>query len=304
MSSALLLLKAGLALCAFAGLWLFAYTVAKAPVPNANYLGLRGLARSRAERDNPLFRQLEPTLRWLGAHIKPVLSDALLRRIDLQLTLAGDFWGLLPEECVALTLLSLLGGLSGGAAYGALLSRGPLYIVLGGMVGLMLPYLQLTGMEQARRKRVQNGLPSVIDLLSLGLSAGLDFPGALKQVVDKSSSSSGDALIAELNLILKELQVGKTRKQALEQLAERVPCEAVREFVGAVCQAEERGNPLGQVLEIQAEASRQRRSTRAEEAASKASVKMLAPMLLIFAAILLLIVTPMVLQIQDSFTAD
>ena len=95
-----------------------------------------------------------------------------------------------------------------------------------------------------------------------------------------------------------------SRKQALEQLATRVPCESVREFVGAVCQAEERGNPLGQVLEIQAEASRQRRSTRAEEAASTASVKMLAPMLLIFAAILLLIVAPMVMNIQNSFGAD
>ncbi|HEX2670320.1 MAG TPA: type II secretion system F family protein [Polyangiaceae bacterium] len=303
MNAALLLLKGGLSCAAFVTLWLLSYTVASAESGNASYLGLRGLQRSRAERDSALFRQLEPSLRWLGAHLKALMSDATRARIDRQIMLSGDFWGLLPEEAVALTLVSLLGGMSAGAIYGGLLSRGPMYIVLAGMVGVMLPYLQLTGMEQERRKRVQNGLPSVIDLLSLGLSAGLDFPSALKQVVDKSSSS-GDALVGELNLILKELQVGKTRKQALEQLAERVPCEAVREFVGAVCQAEERGNPLGQVLEIQAEASRQRRSTRAEEAASKASVKMLAPMLLIFAAILLLIVTPMALHIQDSFTGD
>jgi len=303
MSFTLQLLRGGFSLTAFATLWLLTYTVTSAPVSGANYLGVRGLMRSRAERDNPLFRQLEPALRWLGSHIRPLMSEALYARIDRQITLAGDFWGLVAEECIALTLLSLLGGLSAGAIYGTLLSRGPLYVGLGGIVGLMLPYLQLTGMEQERRKRVQNGLPYVIDLLSLGLSAGLDFPGALKQVVDKSSSS-GDALIGELNLILKELQVGKTRKQALEQLAERVPCESVREFVGAVCQAEERGNPLGQVLEIQAESSRQRRSTRAEEAASRASVKMLGPMLLIFAAILLLIVAPMVMQIQNSFAAE
>ena len=303
MSAALLLLKAGLSCSAFTTLYLLTYAVTSAPSTSANYLGTRGLQRSRAERDNPLFRQFEPTLRWLGTHLKPLSSEALRRRIDRQIMLAGDFLGLLPEECVALTLLTLLAGSSAGAIYGTLLSRGPLYVIIGGMVGLMLPYLQLTGLEQERRKRVQNGLPAVIDLLSLGLSAGLDFPGALKQVVD-TASSSGDALVGELNLILKELQVGKTRKQALEQLAERVPCEAVREFVGAVCQAEERGNPLGQVLEIQAEASRQRRSTRAEEAASKAGVKMLAPMLLIFTAILLLIVTPMVLQIQNSFGAD
>jgi len=303
MSAALLFLRGSLSCTAFASLWLLTYTVARVPTTGASYLGVRGLKRLRAEQRSALFRQLEPALRWLGAHIRPLLSETLRARIDRQITLAGDFWGLLPEECVALTLLSLLAGLLAGAAYGALLSRGPLYVIVGGMLGLMLPYLQLTGIEQERRKRVQNGLPYVIDLLSLGLSAGLDFPGALRQVVDKSSSRS-DALIEELNLILQELQVGKTRKQALEQLAFRVPCEVVREFVGAVCQAEERGNPLGHVLEIQAEASRQRRSTRAEEAASRASVKMLGPMVLVFAAILLLIVSPMFLQIQDAFRSE
>ena len=298
-----LFLRATISVTTFVALWLLSYTVASVPSVQPSYLGVRGLKRLRAERSSALFRQLEPFLRWLGARLRPLLGEGFRARIDRQITLSGDFWGLQPEECVALTILSLLMGLSAGAAYGALLSRGFLYVVLGGMVGAMLPYLQLTGIEQERRKRVQNGLPYVIDLLSLGLSAGLDFPGALRQVIDKSSSS-GDALIEELNLILQELQVGKTRKQALEQLAERVPCEAVREFVGSVTQAEERGNPLGHVLEIQAEASRQRRSTRAEEAASRASVKMLGPMVLVFAAILLLIVSPMFLQIQDAFSAD
>jgi tight adherence protein C len=303
MNLAPLFLRATVSCTTFAALWLLTYTVASVASAPPSYLGVRGLKRLRAEQKSPLFRQLEPALRWLGSRLKPLLSESFRARIDRQITLSGDFWGLMPEECVALTLFSLLAGLSAGAVYGALLSRGFLYVILGGMVGFMLPYLQLTGIEQERRKRVQNGLPYVIDLLSLGLSAGLDFPGALRQVVDKSSSG-GDALVEELNLILQELQVGKTRKQALEQLAERVPCEAVREFVGAVTQAEERGNPLGQVLEIQAEASRQRRSTRAEEAASKASVKMLGPMVLVFAAILLLIVSPMFMQIQDAFRAD
>ena len=263
MSLAPFVLRATISCTTFVTLWLLTYSVASVPTVTPSYLGVRGLKRKRAEQKNDLFRQLEPLLRWLGARIDPFLSEPVKTRIDRQVTLSGDFWGLLPAECVALTLLSMLAGLGAGAAYGALLSRGPLYVILGGMIGGMLPYLQLTGIEQERRKRVQNGLPYVIDLLSLGLSAGLDFPGALRQVVDKSSSS-GDALIEELNLILQELQVGKTRKQALEQLGQRVPCEVVREFVGAVTQAEERGNPLGQVLEIQAEASRQRRSTRAE----------------------------------------
>ena len=303
MNPALALLRGALSLTAFFTLWLFGYTVASVPATAPNRLGVRGLRRVRTEQTNPLFRQLEPTLRWLGGRIRPLLSEPFRERVDRQLTLSGDFWGLVPEEFVALTVVSWLTGLSIGATTAAITGRGALYLILGGTVGAMLPYLQLSGLEQERRKRVQNGLPYVIDLLSLGLSAGLDFPGALRQVVDKSTDGK-DALIEELHLILQELQVGKTRKQALEQLAERVPCEVVREFVGAVTQAEERGNPLGHVLEIQAEASRQRRSTRAEEAASRASVKMLGPMVLVFGAILLLIASPMFLTIQDAFRAD
>lgn len=303
MSVTLWAIRSTIASTGFLTLFLLVHSVISAPVGPASYLGVRGLRRLRSQQQSPLWRELEPLLRWLGAHVKPLLGEKVYARIDRQITLSGDFWGLLPEECVALTLLSAGAGLACGAAYAAVLSRGALYVLLGAALGAMLPYLQLSGLEEQRRKQVQNGLPYVIDLLALALSAGLDFPAALRQVVDKSSNGS-DPLIEEIQLILQELQVGKTRKQALEQFAERVPSESVREFVGAVVQAEERGNPLGQVLEIQAEASRQRRSTRAEEAASKASVKMLGPMVLVFAAILLLIVCPMFLQIQESFRAE
>jgi tight adherence protein C len=303
MSLTLWAIRSTIASTSFVTLFLLVHSVTSAPVAPASYLGVRGLRRLRSQQQSAMWRELEPLVRWLGAHIKPLLGEKVQSRIDRQITLSGDFWGLVPEELVALTLLSAGAGLACGSAYAALLSRGFLYVLLGGVLGAMLPYLQLSGLEGQRRKQVQNGLPYVIDLLALGLSAGLDFPGALRQVVDKSSNGS-EPLIEEIQLILRELQVGKTRKQALEQFAERVPSESVREFVGAVVQAEERGNPLGQVLEIQAEASRQRRSTRAEEAASKASVKMLAPMVLVFAAILLLIVCPMFLQIQESFRAE
>jgi tight adherence protein C len=303
MSLALWTLRGSIGLSAFGALLLLVYSVASVPTATASYLGVRGLKRRRAQQKSLLFRELEPLLRWLGAHLAPLLSDRFRQRIDRQITLSGDFWGLLPEECVALSYLSLFSGLSMGAAYAAALSRGWLYVFVGGAVGALLPYLHLTGIEQDRKKQIQNGLPYVIDLLALGLSAGLDFPGALRQVVEKSSNGS-EPLIEEINLVLQELQVGKTRKQALQQFAERVPCESVREFVGAVVQAEERGNPLGHVLEIQAEASRQRRSTRAEEAASRASVKMIGPMVLVFASILLLIVSPMFLQIKESFAAE
>jgi tight adherence protein C len=283
------------------GILLASYAVLSTPSRAPSLLGPRGLRRVRALASNSLWAQLEPTVRWLATRIRPLMPERIRSALDRQLTLAGDFWGLQPEEFAALSVLTLAAGLGLGSLYGVLLERGALYLALGGGLGVSIPYLQISGLEQERRKRVQNGLPYVIDLLSLGLSAGLDFPGALRQVVEKASAPD-DPLVEELHLILQELEVGKTRKAALTQFAERVPGEAVREFVGAIVQAEERGNPLARVLQIQAEASRQRRSVRAEEAASRASLQILLPMVLVFVAILLLIVTPMAFELQHSFS--
>lgn len=288
------------ALSLFSAVAIVVYITLSSPNTPANFLGVRGLRRARAMQSSPLWGQLEPMVRWLGNRIRPLLPETTRYKLDRQITLAGDYWGLQPEEFVALSFFSLCAGTLFGSCYGIVLERGGLYVVLGCAFGTLVPYLKLSGIEQERRKRVQNELPYVIDLLSLGLSAGLDFPGALRQVVDKTSNPD-DPLIDELGLILQELQVGKTRKQALQQFAERVPGETVREFVGAIVQAEERGNPLAHVLQIQADSSRQRRSVRAEEAAAKASVKLMLPMLLVFAAVLMLIAGPLALSLGSSF---
>jgi tight adherence protein C len=287
----------------FSALFVGTHAISAAPSNPASYLGIRGLKRARALQTNPLWAAVEPLTRWLAGRLRPLLSTTMHTKLDRQITLAGDFWGIAPEEFVALSILSLLAGGSLGLVYAIALHKGLLYLVVGLLLGGMLPYLQLSGIEQERRKHVQNGLPFVIDLLALGLSAGLDFVGSLRQVVDKSSNPN-DPLIEEINYILQELSVGKTRKQALLQFAERIPGESVREFVSAVVQAEERGNPLGHVLQIQAEASRQRRSVRAEEAASRAGVKMMAPMVLVFAAIMLLLVGPMFLGLGERFNRN
>lgn len=284
----------------FAALAVGVYQVARAPGGIANTRGIRGLRRLRAERESAWFAAVEPMLRWLGVRIQPLLTGTARSKLDRQLTLSGDFLGLLPEELVALACLCSFSGCTVGAAYAAVAGKGALYAVLGALLGAFAPYLKLHELEQSRRRAIQNGLPYAVDLVALGLSAGLDFPGALGQVVEKSSNPN-DPLIEELNLVLQELQVGKTRRDALAQFSERVPTDSVLEFVNTVTQAEESGNPLGRVLQIQAEVSRQRRSVRAEEAASRASVKMIGPLVLLFAAILLLIVTPMVLELGGSF---
>ena len=163
----------------------------------------------------------------------------------------------------------------------------------------MLPYLHISEVAQERLKNINRRLPVVIDLMALSMSAGLDFPGAVRQVVEKSSNPD-DPLIEELTRVMQELQLGRTRRQVLLEFAERAPVPSVNEFVSALMQAEERGNPVAEVLQIQAVVSRQRRTVNAEEAAAKAGVKIVGPLMLCFVCIMLLVMGPMILKLAQE----
>lgn len=278
---------------------LVGYVILRSPVSPPNTLGIRGLQRIEWLKHGGMLGQLDPLLRWLGARLEPLLAERWLGKLDRRLTLAGDFWGLQPQEFAALCLLSLVGGMSGGLSYAVLLGKSLLSPLVCGVFGGLWPHLKVASLEHRRQRQIQQRLPQMIDLLTLGLSAGLDFPGALRQVVEKRRG--GDALVQEMELVLRELSLGKTREFALTQLAERAPAECVQEFVAAIVQAERYGTPLDRVLQIQAEVSRQRRSAVAEETASKASVKMLLPLALLFCAVLLLIVSPLLLKMLVRF---
>jgi tight adherence protein C len=278
-----------------------AYAVVATSNAPPNRLGLRGLKRAQALQDHPLWAMIEPLVRWMAARVRGVLGEGTRAQLDRHLVLAGDVLGLTPEDVVALSILSATAAFGWGTIYGFAMDRGPLFLMLSVPLGAALPYLQIASLGQKRLRRFQDGLPSVIDLLSLALSAGLDLPGSLRQIVDKSSDPS-DPLIEELSLVLQDLSLGKRRKEALTQLSIRVPGESVREFVAAVVQAEEQGTPLAEVLRIQAVTSRQRRSVRAEEMAAKASVRMVGPLVLLLVAILILVVVPMATTLGPEFS--
>jgi len=277
------------------------YHVAKAPSRTASRLGLRGLKRQRALRDNSTWASCEPLVRWLGVRVNGILTDEQYASMDRQLMLAGDYMGLTPEEYLALSILSGLGGMAAGAAAGVMMGTGAILALVVAPLGAALPYLAISESQQERMKQINRGLPYAIDLMSLAMSAGQDFPGALRQVVEKSSDPN-DALVAEMAVILQELGLGMTRKQGMENFARRAPTDAVSEFVGAVVQAEERGNPVSTVLQIQASVSRIRRTVRAEENASKAGVAMVGPLMLVFLCVMLLVMGPMLLRILKEFS--
>jgi tight adherence protein C len=276
------------------------YGFVTTPNQSERRLGIRGAMRLQSLQKNEGWAALEPLVRWIGARIDPFVRGSFRARIDRQITLAGDFLGLHPDEYVALSILSSLAGLAVGTAVCVVFDKSALLVFVAGAFGAVVPYFQLSGEAQNRLSKLQRSLPYAIDLISLSLTAGLDFPGSLRQVMDKASST-GEYLMREFGYVLQELGLGKTRKEALLQLSDRAPAEVVREFVSAVVQAEERGNPLAQVLAIQAESARQRRSVRGEELAAKAGIKIIGPCLCIFICVVLLIGGPMFLGINDQF---
>jgi tight adherence protein C len=275
------------------------YALASAPSRVASRLGSRGLKRQRALEKSDGWRQIEPMVRWLGVRVSGLLTDAQRAKLDRQLMLAGDYMGLTPEEYIGLSILSFFGGLCFGAIAGAMTGMGIVMVIIIGPLGAALPYLQIQSAAELRMKGINRGLPYAIDLIALAMSAGKDFPGAVRQVIEKCSDPE-DPLMEEFSRILQELGVGRTRKQSLLGFAERVPSDSVQEFVNSVVQAEDKGNPLADVLQIQAGMTRMRRSVRAEQQAAKAGVQMIGPLALLLLCIIALIMGPMFLKLGDQ----
>jgi tight adherence protein C len=282
-----------------AALFTLVYVAAVAPAADGKRLGLRGLKRQRALQTVPMWSTLEPVVRWIGTRFSGLVSETWRADLNKKIALAGDFLGLLPEETIGLSLLTGIAGLAIGTVAGSLTGMGNMLVIGGALVGGALPFMRISEAAAERMKQVDRRLPSAIDLLALAMGAGLDFPGSVRQVVEKSGSPD-DPVVEEFTLILQSLQLGRTRSQALEEFAQRVPVDSVVEFVGAVVQAELRGNPVVDVLRIQAEVSRRKRTVRAEEAAAKAGVAMIGPLVLVFLCILMLIVAPIIMKLQAN----
>lgn len=286
-------LSVGLVMFGFA---LFIYQLALTPADLQPDVGLKGLKRKAVLTEGGLFKTIEPAMRWLARRIAALPIEGTREAINTQLRHAGEYLGLTADEYLALCVISAVGMFISGVVIDQMADVGGIIVLMFVGFGSILPHMQISGEIERRFTQVNRGLPQSIDLCALTMSAGLDFPGALRQVTEKTADKT-DALYEELLRILQELELGRTRKQALLAFADRCPTEAVRDFVSAVVQAEEKGNPLAEVLQIQATMLRMRRSVAAEESAARAGVLMMGPLMLIFATIMMIILGPFAVNI-------
>ena len=276
-----------------------AFALARGAVAPEPRLGLRGLKRQKAMRKRGNFARMEPAVRKIAGWTSALEVGSLRRRADQLLLSAGDYLGLSADELFAMVILGACGGAAAGAAAVVLLDLATIVIPLFAVGAGYLVIADVRAAADLRRRDVSRALPSAIDLIALCMSAGLDFSGALMQIV-KNAPLEDDALIEELGLILYHLQLGHSRSRALQVFGSRVPTESVSDFVYAVVQAEAKGNPLAETLHTQANVLRTRRSVRAEELAAKAANKMLIPMTLLVACALFLIIGPMLVKMLGN----
>ncbi len=157
-----------------------------------------------------------------------------------------------------------------------------------------MPQMLLRARIDRRKQAIIRKFPDALDLMTICVDAGLTFDGAMAQVAEKWD----DALSQEFARVVSELQLGKTRRQALLDLGDRIEVPDVLSFIASILQADQLGVSIGKVLRIQSEQMRIRRRQRAEELAQQAPVKMTFPLVfLVFPSILLVLLGPALLQI-------
>ena len=280
------------------GLSMLAYQLATHPATPRPVLGARGLKRARA-LEARVFRAMEPLARYGAGWVERWPVQRLRERIDRRLVHGGSYLGLSADEFLALSILSALSCTCFAWALCQLFVFPVALVGFGLLLGVLAPWAHLASVTRDRAQKVNRGLPAAVDLASLCMSAGLDFPGSLTKVV-KSAADPSDPLIEEFERVLQELELGYTRRRALEGFADRVPTEQVREFVNSVVQAEEKGSPLASVLTIQSQTQRLRRSVAAEELASEAALMLIGPMALIFLCVIILLLGPLIVRFMTG----
>ncbi|HCE18149.1 MAG TPA: type II secretion system protein [Anaerolinea thermolimosa] len=251
-------------------------------------------------------RVIYPMARKLGEIAVKFTPQNALQSIARKLELAGSPGRLDPTVFLALQFIAA--GTFGGILFLAItfgrvnwpIGQRFLIILGGTLLGFFFPQIWLTSRINRRQKEIRKAMPDALDLLTICVEAGLGFDAAMAKVAEKWESELSLAFAR----VIQEIQLGKIRREALRDMADRIGIPEMTSFVAAVIQSEQLGVSMAKVLRIQSDQMRVRRRQAAEEEAHKAPVKMLIPMaLLIFPSLMITLMTPAALRLMNSALA-
>ncbi len=245
-----------------------------------------------------MFGDLWGTLSNIGRRLSP---HKRLKRIEKNLIIAGSPRKLNLDKFLALKVITSLIFSSTFLLLLTLFHLSFSLIFLFTLVtlagGYYLPDLYIYRLINLRKHSIRRSLPDTLDLLTISVEAGLGFDAALKKVVKKTNGP----LPEEFRRMLKEIQLGSSRREAFQNLAKRTEVNELDSFILAMLQADVFGIRIGKVLRVQASEMRTKRRQEAEEIAMKAPVKIVFPLVFcIFPALLAVVLGPAAISIYEA----
>ncbi len=166
---------------------------------------------------------------------------------------------------------------------------------LAGGVGVLYPSLWIKRKAQSRQERIAKDLPFAVDLLTVAVQAGQDFGAAVRLLLEEGLQSP---LMDEFRQVMTDVQLGKTRVQALQDMAARINLDEFRNLVAVVAQSVEMGAGLGETFQLQSDEMRRRRFHKAERKAAKVPSLLIIPTaLFIMPATFIVILTPIIMKL-------
>jgi tight adherence protein C len=245
-------------------------------------------------------RILLPVLGKISGMVGKLLPAGMIKNLEPKVTQAGITGGLSVSEILGIkailaaglpALMYMLDVNSGSGA-----ARMVILLLIALFIGWKLPDAYLAKLIADRKHILEKTFPDILDLLTVSVEAGLAFDGAMSKVVEKDSG----LVSQEFRRVLQEIKMGKSRREALRDFANRSAVDDINSFVNAMIQSDQLGLSIAGTLRNQSELMRRKRRQRVEERAMKAPVKMLIPLVVfIFPTIFVILLGPAMIQLFE-----
>jgi tight adherence protein C len=244
-------------------------------------------------------RVVRPIIQGLTRRANGILPSTMSERLEKTMTQAGmkmkpgQFLLICAFTAGVMPILVTLYVASGGQSFKMVAGAFGVTTAM----GVYGPRIMLLGRVKRRQKEIWRSLPDAFDLITASVEAGLGIDAAFTRVIEKVHGPFAE----ELTRTMAEIQMGRSRRDAFIDMAERTGVEELRSLINAVVQAEAMGISIGGVIRVQTGVIRTKRRQKAEEQAFKAPIKMVFPLVFfIFPAILIVIGGPAVIQLKDN----
>ncbi len=231
------------------------------------------------------------------SHVRRIKSKKYRAKVENKLILGGLTKELNVDEFIG---LQILWGIAFPILF-TILNFGlqlnfPYFVILIiSLVGIYFPHAYCNSSYKKRKSDVLKDLPLFVDLLALSTEAGLDFFGSIKKITEKAPK--GNTLAEEFLEVLKSVQLGQTKKDALLDLDKRLDTAELKSVISIIIDSGETGASISESLKAKSVQMRFERFARAEELGGKAAQKILIPMMLfILPAIFIIVFAPAVFQ--------